>query len=82
MDVSDGLVQDLGHIASASGMGAEIMLDTVPLSRRARAATNRVACVTGGDDYELLFAAPPSKAEIVAEAAAASGSRSLASGTW
>jgi thiamine-monophosphate kinase len=63
-DVSDGLVADLGHICEASGCGATVELAAVPLSAPAKAvlAMGRLApeaLVTGGDDYELLFAAPP-----------------------
>ncbi|MFL5283173.1 MAG: thiamine-phosphate kinase [Rhodopila sp.] len=58
MDVSDGLVQDLGHICAASGVAAEIRADAVPLSEAARAAGPAwlETCLTGGDDYELLLA--------------------------
>lgn len=61
MDVSDGLVQDLGHICRASGCGAEIDAALVPLSAPARAAGPDwlTTCLTGGDDYELLLACPP-----------------------
>ncbi|OAN50622.1 thiamine-phosphate kinase [Magnetospirillum moscoviense] len=63
MDVSDGLVQDLGHLCRASGVGAVVEADKVPLSAAARAVVaadqSRLATVlTGGDDYELLFTAP------------------------
>ncbi|MFO0987801.1 MAG: thiamine-phosphate kinase [Alphaproteobacteria bacterium] len=60
MDVSDGLVADLGHICEASGCGAEIDLTAVPASPAAQQAGERhtLARLTGGDDYELLFAAP------------------------
>ena len=59
MDVSDGLVQDLGHLCRASGHGATIGADSVPLSEPARAAGRLELCLTGGDDYELLLAVPP-----------------------
>jgi thiamine-monophosphate kinase len=64
MDISDGLVADLGHIAAASNCGAEIDLAAVPASRAAKAAGERhaLARITGGDDYEILFTAP-AKAE-------------------
>lgn len=67
LDVSDGLVADLGHIAEASGLGAEIEAQRVPLSLAARAALEadpglRPVILTGGDDYELLFTAPEGKA--------------------
>ncbi len=55
-DVSDGLLIDAARMGAASGVGIEIDLDAVPL---ADGADGRVAAVTAGDDYELLFAAPP-----------------------
>ena len=62
MDVSDGLVQDLGHLCRAGDLGAEIDAALVPLSQPARAAGADwlPTCLTGGDDYELLLAVPPS----------------------
>ena len=59
MDVSDGLVQDCGHICRASGVSAAIEMSRVPLSAPARAAGLLELCLTGGDDYELLLAVPP-----------------------
>jgi thiamine-monophosphate kinase len=64
MDVSDGLVQDCGHLCRASGCGAVIEAVRVPLSPAARALVTAdpallPLALTGGDDYELLFAAPP-----------------------
>ncbi|MCQ4158960.1 thiamine-phosphate kinase [Roseomonas sp. GC11] len=76
MDVSDGLVQDLGHLCRAGGCGAVLRAADVPLSPPAAAlvAAGAVALpklLSGGDDYELLFAAPPGAApEIFARAAA------------
>lgn len=63
IDISDGLIADLGHLAAQSGLRAEITADRVPLSeptRRALAADPDRAYLplVGGDDYELLFAAP------------------------
>ena len=71
MDVSDGLVQDLGHICRASGVAAVIRLDAVPLSDAARAAGPDwlETCLTGGDDYELLLAVPPERAPALQAAA-------------
>ena len=67
MDVSDGLLIDAGRMAAASGCRAAIELDAVPLSREFldfagedRAA--RLDAATAGDDYELLFTAPPAAA--------------------
>jgi thiamine-monophosphate kinase len=75
MDVSDGLVQDLGHLCRASDLSAEIMADHVPLSDAARAAGPDwlATCLTGGDDYELLLAAPPARSEALRAAAARIG---------
>jgi thiamine-monophosphate kinase len=63
IDVSDGLVADLGHICESSGVCAVIDATALPLSPAARAALraepNLLADVlTGGDDYELVFTAP------------------------
>jgi thiamine-monophosphate kinase len=78
MDISDGLLQDLGHIARRSGLGARIGRDTVPLSPAAAAALSLdegywSAILGGGDDYELLFTVPPAKAGEVKACAAALG---------
>ena len=73
MDVSDGLVQDLGHICRASGVAAEIDAADVPLSPPARAAGMLERCLTGGDDYELLLAVPPAREPALREQAAAAG---------
>ena len=63
MDVSDGLVQDLGHLCRAGGLAAEIDASLIPLSEPARLAGPDwlVTCLTGGDDYELLLAVPPAR---------------------
>ena len=68
IDVSDGLVADLGHLCTGSGVAARIAADAVPLSGPARRALDKgeveiVDLVTSGDDYELLFCAPPSARE-------------------
>jgi len=78
MDVSDGLVQDLGHIARLAGCGAEIDEAAVPLSQAATAmiaADSALfdAAVSGGDDYELLLAASPAERRRIAAAAGAAG---------
>jgi thiamine-monophosphate kinase len=75
MDVSDGLVQDLGHICRASALGAVIEAAQVPLSPPARAAGEEwlETCLTGGDDYELLLAVPPVREAALLEAANARG---------
>jgi thiamine-monophosphate kinase len=59
IDVSDGLVADLGHVLEASAVGAELRADRLPLSAAARDLPDaRDAALAGGDDYELLFTAP------------------------
>ena len=63
-DVSDGLLIDAARIAAASGLAVSIDLDAVPLSTAARAVGGegraaRLAASAAGDDYQLLFAAPP-----------------------
>jgi thiamine-monophosphate kinase len=61
IDISDGLLQDLGHIAAASGVGAIIEVDALPYSpalRRLPAADALALALRGGDDYELLCAIP------------------------
>jgi thiamine-monophosphate kinase len=70
MDVSDGLVQDLGHLCRAGGLGATIAAALVPLSAPARAAGPDwlAACLTGGDDYEVLLAVPPAREAALAGA--------------
>jgi thiamine-monophosphate kinase len=75
MDVSDGLIQDLGHICRASKLGADIETPRLPLSPAAMAAGEAwlETCLTGGDDYELLLAVPPAHETALQEAAAASG---------
>lgn len=61
IDVSDGLLADLAHICRASGVGADIDVDTLPSSDALRAAfdveTRRILQAAGGDDYELCFTA-------------------------
>ena len=63
LDVSDGLVADLGHLCEESGRAALLYAEAVPLSSAARTVigTDRAllaTALTGGDDYELLFTAP------------------------
>jgi thiamine-monophosphate kinase len=64
MDVSDGLIQDIGHICTASCLGADIDAALVPRSRQAKRTgpTYLETCLTGGDDYELALAVPDSRA--------------------
>jgi thiamine-monophosphate kinase len=72
IDVSDGLLADLGHICETSHVGARVELGRLPLSAAGRAVVDadpasHSRLASGGDDYELLFAAPASSSnEIVA----------------
>lgn len=64
MDISDGLLQDLGHMCRASGIGACVEASRLPVSAAASAlyqqrADGLALITTGGDDYELLFSCPP-----------------------
>ena len=75
-DVSDGLLGDLGHILAASGTGAELrvgdMLDSIavsPILTSAGAHFLPDFVLNGGDDYELVFTAPPSARMQVSHAA-------------
>ncbi len=65
IDVSDGLLADLAHICRASGVGADIDVDTLPSSDALRAAfdveARGILQATGGDDYELCFTAAPAQ---------------------
>jgi thiamine-monophosphate kinase len=78
VDVSDGLVQDLGHLCRASGVGARIGVDDLPLSPAYRRAASRLAepwgaALAGGEDYELVLALP--SASLAAARAAAARAR-------
>ena len=75
MDVSDGLIQDIGHICRTSGVGAQIEAPRIPLSPQVRRAApdGLLACVTGGDDYELVLAVPPAQSSILQAAALSAG---------
>jgi thiamine-monophosphate kinase len=67
MDISDGLVQDTGHLCRAAELGAEIYAEQIPLSPAARAAEQFSICLAGGDDYELLLAVPPAHEQALAQ---------------
>ena len=76
IDVSDGLLGDLGHVLRASGVGAVLHLADFPrrpLLARQPLAVQRMALLTGGDDYELLFTAPEAAGPAVQAAAAQAG---------
>ncbi len=69
IDVSDGLLADLGHICKLSKVGAVVELASIPLStigaKHVGSEAGRTAIVAGGDDYELCFAAHPNSRESI-----------------
>ena len=77
IDVSDGLIADLGHLCQASGCGAAIDVEQLPLSAELLALfppqTAQAYALSGGDDYELCFTAAAAKAQAVEAALDASG---------
>lgn len=73
LDVSDGLAGDLLHILERSRMRAQVDVDAVPRSsavRKLPLEAQRQCTLAGGDDYELLFTAPPRAREAIADAGA------------
>jgi thiamine-monophosphate kinase len=76
IDVSDGLLGDLGHILERSNAGATLQVDALPRSAVLAAqplALQRNCTLAGGDDYELVFTARPSQAAAVLAAAHGAG---------
>ncbi|MDE0000453.1 MAG: thiamine-phosphate kinase [Rhodospirillaceae bacterium] len=75
IDVSDGLLADLGHLCRASGRAACVDVDRLPVSRELQelfpARNAESWALTGGDDYELCFTAPPSRRRAIQRALAA-----------
>ena len=60
VDISDGLLADLGHLTNASSCGATLTLEQLPISDAVKTIPGgKVQALTGGDDYELLFTADP-----------------------
>jgi thiamine-monophosphate kinase len=76
IDVSDGLLADLGHIGERSGLAANVQLVQLPHLPKGEsydADLRRLALecqLTGGDDYELCFTTPPAQAQVVGQIAA------------
>ena len=74
IDVSDGLLQDLGHVLAASGLGARLDLGRLPTSRTLADHFDErrrwELQLSGGDDYELCFTAPPAQALAIEQALA------------
>lgn len=79
MDISDGLLQDLGHLLAASGVGADLDVDALPFSEALSAyacrhpsalAQARAWALSAGDDYELLLTIPADRWQQLGHAAA------------
>jgi thiamine-monophosphate kinase len=70
VDVSDGLLADLGHILECSGKAAEIQFAALPASAVLRrylpGEIARSCLLAGGDDYQLCFTAPPDRRDAIA----------------
>ena len=77
IDISDGLLADLGHLLEAGGVGATILTARLPLSKRMLALHGREEAeklaLTGGDDYELCFTAPPERQQELEKRVMATG---------
>jgi thiamine-monophosphate kinase len=72
IDISDGLIADLGHICETSHVAAVVDLESLPLSPAARIIVDgepglRTRLAAGGDDYELLFTAPTDSTNAIGE---------------
>ncbi|MCA8903025.1 MAG: thiamine-phosphate kinase [Hyphomonas sp.] len=73
MDVSDGLLGDARTLAAASGLGVEVDLDRVPFAGGRPDLQEMLQLATWGDDYQVLMAAPPTSAALIASEAKESG---------
>ena len=73
LDVSDGILSDLGHLCEASQVGSALELAKVPISQACRDVARAAGvnpedwALTGGEDYQLLFAVPPGDVAAVQE---------------
>lgn len=68
IDVSDGLLQDLGHVLAASGVGAKLDVDRLPLSAALDVLPRQEAvklALSAGDDYELCFTRPDDRGPVL-----------------
>ena len=77
IDLSDGLLADLGHVLAASGVGAEVEFGRLPahpvLVPRLDEPLFRTCVLAGGDDYELCFTAPPERERAIHAIAQSAG---------
>jgi thiamine-monophosphate kinase len=78
IDVSDGLLQDLGHLCRASNVAADLEIEHLPVAPRCQRALGPAAAAfaaIAGEDYELLFALPPRREQALARVRARLGCR-------
>ncbi|MBF0254871.1 MAG: thiamine-phosphate kinase [Gammaproteobacteria bacterium] len=73
IDISDGLLADLGHICRASGLAAELQLEALPCAPELLASGDWSLPLSGGDDYELCFTLPAEQAAQLPQLAAELG---------
>ncbi|HEX2796726.1 MAG TPA: thiamine-phosphate kinase [Immundisolibacter sp.] len=73
IDVSDGLLADLGHICASSAVGARLELARLPLSEGALGVASDESLIGSGDDYELCFTVPPRHEPALGALAASAG---------
>ncbi len=77
IDISDGLLADLGHICQSSGIGATLELPRLPVAGTLTTMLSvdeaRLAAILGGDDYELCMTVPPTRMAALEAAAATLG---------
>ena len=57
IDVSDGIIQDLSHLISSSGVGCNLDLEKIPVADKKYTKQ----CLEFGDDYQILFTVPPKR---------------------
>lgn len=80
MDLSDGLASDLPRLCAASGVGAKVFADKLPVSREMQIAAVRLdsdpieLAASGGEDYELLMTCAPADAQAIVKAIQSTGS--------
>lgn len=76
MDLSDGLATDLYRLAQASGLGARVQAEALPIAESTRHLAQKLGAdstnwaLRGGEDFELLFTCDPGQVELLAESAA------------
>ncbi len=78
LDISDGLIGDLGHILAASKVGASLYVDELPagsILQTQNTKLRREFTLAGGDDYELCFTAPVAQRDAVMQASKISNTR-------